>query len=140
MDFLTPERRSRLMSSVRQRGTDIELLVAGELRQRGYRFRRNVRALAGSPDFVFAKQKVAVFVDGDFWHGFRYPSWQHKIQPFWRNKIETNRRRDQRNFRRLRRAGWNVLRIWQHEIETDTASCLDRIVELLDLQTNRDNR
>jgi DNA mismatch endonuclease (patch repair protein) len=140
MDFLTPERRSRLMSSVRQKGTDIELLVCRELRTRGYRFQRNVRTLPGSPDMVFPKDKLALFVDGDFWHGFRYPSWRHKIQPFWRNKIETNRKRDQRNFRRLRRAGWNVLRIWQHEIETDTASCLDRIVELLDLHHNRNNR
>jgi DNA mismatch endonuclease (patch repair protein) len=128
------------MSKVRQKGTDIELLVARELRLKGYRFHRNVKTLAGSPDLVFAKHRLAVFIDGDFWHGFRYPSWQHKMQPFWRNKIETNRKRDQRNFRRLRRAGWNVLRIWQHEIETDTASCLNRILELLPLRTNANNR
>src|ERR1039458_5988033 len=76
LDFLTPERRSRLMSSVRHKGTDIELLVARELRLRGYRFRRNVRTLAGSPDLVFAQHKLAVFIDGDFWHGFRYPCFQ----------------------------------------------------------------
>ena len=137
MDFLAPERRSRLMSSVRQKGTDIELLVVRELHQRGYRFRRNVRALAGSPDLVFARHKLAIFVDGDFWHGYRYPCWQHKIQPFWRNKIETNRRRDQRNFRRLRRAGWCVVRIWQHEIEADIAACLGRIVDLLQVRPTR---
>lgn len=137
MDLLTPEQRSRLMSKVRQKGTDIELLVARELRLRGYRFRRNVRALAGSPDLVFAQDKLAVFIDGDFWHGFRYPCWRHRVQPFWRNKIETNRKRDQRNFRRLRRAGWNVVRIWQHEIETDIAGCLVRIVGLLQVQTPR---
>jgi len=131
MDLLTPEQRSRLMSRVRQKGTDIELLVARELRQKGYRFRRNVKALAGSPDLVFAQDKLVVFIDGDFWHGFRYPCWRHKVQPFWRNKIETNRKRDQRNFRRLRRAGWNVVRIWQHEIKTDIAGCLARIVCLL---------
>jgi DNA mismatch endonuclease (patch repair protein) len=137
MDLLTPEQRSRLMSKVRQKGTDIELLVARELRQKGYRFRRNVKALAGSPDLVFARDKLAVFIDGDFWHGFRYPCWRHKVQPFWRNKIETNRKRDQRNFRRLRRAGWNVVRIWQHEIRTDIASCLARIVSLLHVRTAR---
>jgi DNA mismatch endonuclease (patch repair protein) len=131
MDLLTREQRSRLMSKVRQKGTNIELLVARELRLRGHRFRRNVRALAGSPDLVFAADKVAVFIDGDFWHGFRYPCWRHKVQPFWRNKIETNRKRDQRNFRRLRRAGWNVVRIWQHEIEKDIAGCVERIVDLL---------
>ena len=137
MDFLTPERRSHLMSRVRQKGTDIELLVARELRLRGHRFRRNVRALAGSPDLVFAEDKLAVFIDGDFWHGFRYPRWRHKIKPFWRNKIETNRKRDQRNFRKLRRAGWNVVRIWQHEIETDIHGCLERIVDLLQVRIAR---
>src|SRR5260370_3183528 len=137
MDLITAEQRSSLMSKVRQKGTDIELLVARELRLRGYRFRRNVTALAGSPDLVFAQDKLAVFIDGDFWHGFRYPCWRHKLQPFWRNKIETNRKRDQRNFRRLRRAGWNVVRIWQHEIETDIAGCLERIVDLLQVHLAR---
>lgn len=137
MDLLTPEQRSRLMSKVRQKGTDIELLVARELRLRGYRFRKNVRTLAGSPDLVFSEHKLAVFIDGDFWHGFRYPRWRHKVQPFWRNKIETNRKRDQRNFRRLRRAGWNVVRIWQHEIETDIDGCIVRIVGLLQVQSAR---
>src|SRR5580693_3374909 len=80
MDFLTSERRSRLMSRVRQHGTDIELLVRCQLRLRGVRFRRNVRALAGSPDLVFTKGKLAVFIDGDFWHGYRFPCWEHKLQ------------------------------------------------------------
>ena len=133
MDLLTPAQRSRLMSKVRQKGTNIELLVAHELRLRGYRFRRNVKALAGSPDLVFAQHRLAVFVDGDFWHGFRYPCWRHKMQPFWRQKIETNRKRDQRNFRRLRRAGWRVVRIWQHQIEADIQNCLERIISLLQL-------
>lgn len=132
MDFLTPERRSRLMSNVRQKGTDIELLVARELRVRGYRFRRNVRTLAGSPDLVFPQHKLAVFIDGDFWHGFRYPCWQHKITQFWKDKIEANRSRDQRNFRRLRRSGWSVVRVWQHEIETDVFRCLRRITVKLE--------
>ena len=137
MDFLTPERRSRLMSNVRQKGTDVELLVARELRLRGYRFRRNVRTLAGSPDLVFAQHKLAVFIDGDFWHGFRYPCWQNKITQFWKDKIEANRRRDQRNFRRLRRSGWCVVRVWQHEIKTDVVKCLRRITVKLEPPNRR---
>jgi DNA mismatch endonuclease (patch repair protein) len=127
MDRLTPEQRSFLMSKVRQKGTDIELLVARELKLRGFRFRKNVRDLAGSPDLVFPKQKLAVFIDGDFWHGYRYPSWRRRVKRFWREKIEANRRRDRRNFRRLRRSGWRVLRIWQHEIKNDITECLKRI-------------
>ncbi len=131
MDFLTPDRRSCLMSSVRQKGTDIELSVARALRLRGQRFQCNVTSLSGSPDLVFAKYKVAIFIDGDFWHGFRYPCWQHKLQPFWRSKIEANRKRDRKNFRKLRQSGWVVLRLWQHEIEHDIDNCVDRIMELL---------
>jgi len=137
MDLLTPEQRSRLMSRVRQKGTDIEMSVARGLRLRGYRFRRNVRALAGSPDLVFAQDKLAVFIDGDFWHGFRYPCWRQKVQPFWRNKIETNRKRDLRNFRILRRGGWRVVRIWQHQIKADIDGCLQRIVDMLQVRVER---
>jgi DNA mismatch endonuclease (patch repair protein) len=132
VDHLTTAQRSRLMSNVRQKGTNIELIVAKELRLRGYRFSRNVKKLAGSPDLVFAKKRIAIFIDGDFWHGYRYPLWQHKIQPFWQNKIETNRRRDQRNFRCLRRQGWQVLRIWEHQIKTDIVQCLCRIAAKLE--------
>jgi DNA mismatch endonuclease (patch repair protein) len=81
---------------------------------------------------VFVTSKLAVFIDGDFWHGYRYPNWRHKIQPFWRDKIEANRKRDQRNFRRLRRAGWNVVRLWQHEVERDITACLRRITARLE--------
>ena len=79
-------------------------LVANELRLRRYRFRKNVKTLAGSPDLVFTSDRLAVFIDGNFWHGYRFPR-QHKIQPFWQEKIEANRRRDSRNVCRLKRAG-----------------------------------
>ena len=132
MDRLTVQQRSRLMSKVRQKGTDIERTIARELTVRGLHFRRNVRALPGSPDLVFVADKVAVFVDGDFWHGYRYPAWRHKISPFWQDKIVANRKRDQRNFRRLRRDGWGVIRLWQHEIKRNPNTCLDRILARLD--------
>ena len=69
MDNLTCEQRERCMSTVRNRDTDIERAVRSELHKRGYRFRKHVRALPGTPDIVFVRDRVAVFVDGDFWHG-----------------------------------------------------------------------
>jgi DNA mismatch endonuclease (patch repair protein) len=84
--------------------------------------------LPGRPDFVFVRARVAVFVDGDFWHGWRFPLWEHKLSPFWKKKIGDNRVRDLRNFRKLRTAGWVVLRIWEHEIKDDPARCVDRIL------------
>jgi DNA mismatch endonuclease, patch repair protein len=90
-------------------------------------FERHAKDLPGRPDFVFRALQVAVFVDGDFWHGFRFPLWRHKLAAPWRTKIDATRSRDARNFARLRRLGWRVLRIWEHQIEMDTSACIDRI-------------
>jgi len=92
------------------------------------RFRKHVKELPGKPDVVFMRAKVAVFIDGDFWHGYRFPAWQDKVSPFWREKISKTRVRDQRNFRILRKMGWRVIRIWQHEIEVDLDGCVERII------------
>ena len=127
MDHLTRAQRSYAMSCVRTKDTPLEQLVRSELHRRGYRFRKHVKGLPGSPDVVFVSQRIAVFIDGDFWHGYRLSRWEHKLQPFWSNKIHENRRRDQRNFRKLRRRGWHVIRIWQHQIERDIPACIKRI-------------
>ena len=77
-------------------------------------------------------EKVAVFVDGDFWHGWRLPAWEHKLSKFWRDKLRANRARDQRNFRRLRAAGWKVIRIWQHALKKKCSSTwLGRITQAI---------
>lgn len=119
------------MSRVKGRDTALETLFRGALHRAGLRFRKHVGRLPGRPDAVFGKEKVAVFIDGDFWHGYQYPRWKNKLSPFWRTKIETNRRRDKRNFRRLRGAGWKVIRIWQHQIEEDLQKCAGRVVRLV---------
>jgi len=126
-DHLTPEQRSRAMKNVKLRDGSLEKLVQSELRARGVRFKRHVRALSGRPDIVLPDQRVAVFVDGDFWHGWRLPTWEHKLSKFWRDKLRANRRRDQRNSRRLRSQGWKVIRIWQHQLARDKAACIGRI-------------
>jgi DNA mismatch endonuclease (patch repair protein) len=131
MDNLTTDQRRRCMSRVRNRNTDIESSVRSELFRKGWRFRKNVSSLPGSPDIVFARQRVAVFIDGDFWHGYRFPLWKPYLSSFWKEKIERNRRRDRRNFAKLRRLGWRVIRIWQHEIKSDLTLCLSRLEELL---------
>ena len=64
---------------------------------------------------------MAVFIDGDFWHGFRFEAWRDKLSEKWEAKIEANRKRDERNFRRLRREGWKVLRLWEHQVQRDIA-------------------
>lgn len=131
-DNLTPEQRKRAMSRVKQKDTDLEIVVRSGLHKHGYRFRKHVKSLPGKPDIVFPRVKVVVFVDGDFWHGYRLPQWEHKLSDFWRDKIARNRERDQKNFRRLRKLGWRVVRIWKHEINQDLDSCLNKIVSTIE--------
>ena len=126
-DNLTPEQRSYMMSRVRSTDTTPELAVRRLVHARGLRFRKHGSWLPGRPDIVFVAVKVVVFIDGDYWHGWRFPAWREKLSPYWKAKIEGNRRRDQCNFQKLRRSGWHVIRIWEHEIERDTKRCIDRI-------------
>lgn len=126
-DPLTPEQRRRAMTNVRLKNGSLEQTVGRELRKRGFKFKKHVKNLPGTPDIVFPDYKLAIFVDGDFWHGYRLPTWEHKLTDFWKRKIHDNRRRDSRNFRKLRRKGWKVLRLWQHEIKKDPQSCIARI-------------
>ena len=127
-DNLTPEQRSYAMSRVKGKDTGLERLVRSELHKRGLRFRKHVKDLPGKPDVVFPGPKVAVFIDGDFWHGYRFPAWEHKVSDFWKEKISKNRERDQRNFSKLRRMGWKVIRIWQHEVKNSLDACVDKII------------
>ena len=140
-DIMSREKRSALMSRIQGKDTKPELELARALRRVGYRPKRHDKGLPGRPDFVFKRAKVAVFVDGDFWHGWRFPLWEHKLTPFWREKIGKNRERDQRNFRRLRRDGWTVIRIWEHQIDRDLDVCVGRIVRPVEKwQSNQDKR
>lgn len=115
------------MSRIRSRDTGPELTIRRLLHARGLRYRKHVRTLPGRPDLVFSGPKVAVFVDGDFWHGWKFSQWKEKLGPYWREKIEGNKRRDARNFRQLRQGGWTVIRLWEHEIEADPGTCADRV-------------
>ena len=130
-DHLTPEQRSRAMRSVKLKGGSIEKIVRTELRLRRFHFEENVKSLPGSPDIVFWREKVAVFVEGDFWHGWRLPQWERKLTPFWRKKLRANRVRDTRNIRKLRSKGWSVLRLWEHQLAKDKDGCIKRILRAL---------
>lgn len=116
------------MSRIGGKDTKPELAVRSELHKRGLRFRKHVKHLPGKPDIVFPKAKLAVFIDGDFWHGFRFPAWEHTVSDFWKTKIGKTRERDQRNFRRLRANGWRVIRLWQHQIDREFDYCVSRVV------------
>ena len=128
-DNLTREQRSFTMSRIRSKDSTPELSVRRLVHARGLRYRKHMKGLPGRPDLVFARAKVAVFVDGDFWHGWRFHCWRDKLDPYWRKKIEGNRSRDQKINNELRRTGWLVIRIWEHEVDGDVDWCVDRVEE-----------
>jgi DNA mismatch endonuclease (patch repair protein) len=123
-DNLSPQQRKYCMSRVKGKDTGIEKQIRSELYRQGYRFRKHV---PGKPDIVFPRQKVAVFIDGDFWHGYRFSTWKNDLSSFWQEKILKTRLRDQRNFKKLHRGGWKVIRVWQHQIKNDLEACINII-------------
>jgi DNA mismatch endonuclease (patch repair protein) len=123
--------RSSLMSRIRGSNTTPERYVASLLAAGKIGFRQHDPELPGRPDLVFDRSRVAVFIEGDFWHGWRFPQWRHKLSPKWRTKIEMNRLRDTRNHRKLRRNGWRVLRMWEHQVEADVLQCITKILDCI---------
>ena len=130
-DIMSPETRSRVMSRIRGRNTGPERALAKLLKGAGLKFGRHGKHLPGRPDFYFPSCKVAVCVDGDFWHGWRFPARKHKLTPFWRKKIGGNRARDRRNMAKLRRLGWRPVRIWEHQMERCPEMVLARVLAAL---------
>jgi len=118
-DQLTRAQRSYCMSQIKSKGTSLEVSLEKKIKKLGYRFKRNVNNLPGRPDFVFEEAKLIVFIDGDFWHGWRFPIWRGRLSAYWDSKIEKNRNRDKRNFSKLRRMGWKVIRVWEHSLKND---------------------
>ena len=120
----------------RKQGTRPELALRKALWAAGLRYQKNVSHLAGKPDLVFVKAKVALFCDGDFWHGRDWARRRRKLSAgnnpgYWVAKIERNMQRDLLATARLERAGWRVLRLWEGEIVDDVAGCVERVRELL---------
>jgi len=116
VDIFTKEKRSYVMSRVKSKNTGLELKLRKELWKKGYRFRVHYK-IKGNPDVVFPKQKLAIFIDGDFWHGYNWEKLKPKLKnEFWINKIKNNKGRDKKNNKILRKEGWEVIRFWGHEI------------------------
>lgn len=114
------------------RGTGVEAALRRELYRRGLRYRLHRRPLSGlrrEADIVFVRPRVAVFVDGCFWHACpEHATWPKANAGFWRTKIEGNRARDRDTDARLREAGWAVVRVWEHEDPAGAAVHIERLV------------
>lgn len=128
-DHLTPEGRSRVMSAIRSKNTKPELAMRAGLRQAGATgYRLHVRDLPGKPDVAFTRWKVAVFVDGAFWHGHPDRFNAEAATSYWREKIKRTQARDTLADQKLRDSGWHVLRIWDFRIKSDLEECVSEVL------------
>lgn len=128
-DTRTPEQRRRIMAAVRQAGTEPEVALRRALYAAGIRgWRCNVRHLPGRPDLAWIGLRVALFVDGAFWHGHPSRHRPGRSGAYWDDKIARNMERDQQVDDELRRQGWLVLRVWDFEVRRE----LGRVVECVD--------
>lgn len=120
MDNLTKKQRSYAMSRVKSKNTDIEKIVFGELKRMGVKFSKHGKHLPGNPDAVILSQKTAIFINGDFWHGWQFSRWKNKLpNRYWKDKIQNNRMRDRKSIANLNRMGWKTIVIWEHELKKD---------------------
>ena len=139
-DFVSKASRKRIMASIRSKGNETtELKLAAVLRRHALTGWRRHAPLPGTPDFVWPAAKVALFVDGCFWHGcprhYKAPTTRSE---FWATKVKFNRRRDLRVTRRLRAMGWSTLRVW--ECQVLASSTLSRLRAALGEPPLRDGR
>lgn len=120
------------MSKIRSKGTRIENAVFSELRKNKIYFQKHYNKAPGKPDIALPRKKKAVFIDGDFWHGYKFGSLKKRLPSrYWIPKIEQNISRDKKNRKLLRINGWFVLRVWEHEIVNDFYKTVEKITKFL---------
>ncbi|WP_149205679.1 very short patch repair endonuclease [Flavobacterium johnsoniae] len=132
--FYTTPQRSHLMSKIKSKDTKPEILFRKELWKAGLRYRKHNKKLPGNPDIVNQKNKLVIFIDGEFWHGYNWDEKKAKIKTnreFWIPKIERNMQRDIENNIRLEQLGYKVFRFWEHEIKKETKKCVELVFSYL---------
>jgi len=114
------------MSRIRSTNTKIDLRMKEILSEINCKYKMYPK-MYGNPDFVVLEKQIAVFCDGDFWHGYKYHVKKKPAKKYWKKKIETNMKRDRQISRRLRYIGWSVLRFWEHDIEKRPELCMEKL-------------
>lgn len=133
----TTEQRSKTMSRIRGKDTSIEILLRKELYRRGIRYRKNYKKLPGRPDIAITKYKIAIFCDGEYFHGG--PDWEERKKKiakganadYWIAKIERNIERDIEKEQQLKYLGWTVIRFWGKDIKKNVSACADAVQEII---------
>lgn len=133
MDTVSPAKRSEIMRRVKSTNTSIEIKLRKALWRRGLRgWRVHLKSVIGKPDIVFGNRKVAIFVDGCFWHGCPVCNRTPKSgNTYWENKIARNKARDIKYNEILVNDGWTLIRLWEHEVVGDSDCCVSKILEVI---------
>ncbi len=129
--FYTTVQKSKAMSKIKGQNTKPEIILRKALWALNMKYRINVKTLPGKPDILMRKYKLAIFVDGEFWHGFNWEDKKARLKSntgFWIPKIERNMQRDKENFEKLTEMGFHVLRFWEHEIRKDLEGCIQKVI------------
>ena len=130
MDILSPEQRHKNMVAVKSKGTKPEIILAKRMWTEGLRYRKNDKTVFGHPDLVHKGKKIAIFCDGEMWHGKNWEQQQQDFKSnreFWIPKIERNIQRDNEVNEYLTANGWTVLRFWETDIIKHTDDCINQI-------------
>jgi DNA mismatch endonuclease (patch repair protein) len=128
-DVFSKEKRNDIMSRIRSNNTGIEEIVFARLRKEKIYFQKNYKKNHGCLDIAVPSKKIAVFINGDFWHGYHFEEWGNRLsKKYWQEKIASNIARDRKNCRLLSKSGWFVINVWEHKIKNKTSKILDKIV------------
>ena len=120
------------MSKIHARNTKAEVLVFRELRKRGVYFQKHYKKAKGNPDVALPRKKRAVFIDGDFWHGYKFLKQKQRLpKKYWLAKIEGNMKRDKTVTAKLKKEGWKILRVWEHEVIKEPIKTVEKISNFL---------
>ena len=144
MDKLTPEQRKKNMRSIKGKDTSIEMILRKALWKKGYHYRKNYKNLPGTPDIALTKYKIAIFCDGEFFHGKDWEILKPRLErgknsDFSVTKISKNRERDEEINKKLLFMGWTVIRFWGMDIKKNTDECIRVIEEIIfDLKASED--
>lgn len=133
-NYDTDEATSKRMANVKLKGGDVERSLAKALWSKGYRYWLNYKKLPGSPDIALKKYNIAIFIDGEFWHGYDWDNKKKTIKrnrEYWIEKIEENMNRDIRNDKELKALGWISIRFWSKEVLRDIDGCVRDIESVI---------
>ena len=132
MDKISKEKRSEIMSLIKSKGTKVENIVFKELRKKNIYFQKHYNRIPGNPDIALPRKKRAIFIDGDFWHGYDLEKLKERLpEGYWTKKIQKNVDRDILNRNLLIEKGWSIISVWEHQVYKEFDRTISRIIDFL---------